>query len=211
MLLCDIGNTYLHFFCRGRMWKEKATQITKKNRDIPIYYISVNTNNERKLLQSHPRCFNIEKYIKLDTVYQGLGIDRKAACLSIQNGVIVDAGSAITIDIMQSGIHLGGCILPGLDGYKKSFSSIEALKLDFNLNVSLSSLPQNTRDAISFGCIKSIVSMIQNTAKSDYIYFTGGDGKFLSRFFNQSIYDNTLVFKGMLKALQNYPNIEDLL
>ncbi|RDU57337.1 type III pantothenate kinase [Helicobacter sp. MIT 99-5507] len=209
MFLCDIGNTYLHFFCRGKMWKEKATQITKKNHDIPIYYISVNKKNEKKLLESHPKCLNIENYINLDTIYKGLGIDRKAACLSIQNGVIVDAGSAITIDIMQSGIHLGGFILPGLDTYNKLFSNIEVLNLNFNLNVSLTSLPQNTRDAISCGCIKSIILMIQNAAKNDYIYFTGGDGRFLSKFFNQSIYDNTLVFKGMLKALQK--NTEGLL
>ena len=203
MLLCDIGNSYLHFFYRGRIWKESASQISKKNRDVAIYYISVNKKNEKKLLESHPKCLNIEKYIKLDTIYKGLGVDRKAACLSIQNGVIVDAGSAITIDIMQSGIHLGGFILPGLSEYNKLFSSIESLNLDFNLGISIATLPQNTRDAISCGCIKSIVLMIQNAAKNDYIYFTGGDGKFLSRFFSQSIYDNTLIFKGMKKALQN--------
>lgn len=203
MLLCDVGNTYLHFFCRGRIWKEKASNITKKNPEIPIYYISVNKKSEKKLLDSHSKCINIEKFIKLDTVYQGLGVDRRAACLAVQSGIIVDAGSAITIDVMQSGIHLGGYILPGLDNYKRLFSTIDALRMDFNFDVSLVSLPQNTKDAISFGCIKSIILTIQNVVRDDYIYFTGGDGKFLSRFFDKSIYDNTLVFKGMSKVLQN--------
>lgn len=203
MLLCDIGNTYLHFFCRGKIWKERANSITKKNPEIPIYYISVSKKNEKKLLESHNKCVNIEKLLKLDTIYKGLGIDRKAACLAIQNGTIVDAGSAITIDIMQSGIHLGGYILPGLASYKQLFSAIDALRMEFNFDISLVSLPQNTRDAISFGCIKSIILTIQNVAKDDCIYFTGGDGKFLSRFFDKSVYDNTLVFKGMSKVLQN--------
>ena len=48
MLLCDIGNTYLHFFCRGKIWKERANSITKKNPEIPIYYISVSKKNEKK-------------------------------------------------------------------------------------------------------------------------------------------------------------------
>ncbi len=209
MLLCDIGNTYLHFFCKGKMWKEKPSSIAKKNPEMPIYYISVSKKNEKKLLESHSRCVNIEKFLKLDTAYKGLGVDRKAACLAIQDGIIVDAGSAITIDIMQSGIHLGGYILPGLSNYKRLFSSIDALRMDFNFDISLVSLPQNTRDAISFGCIRSIVLTIQNVAKDDCVYFTGGDGKFLSRFFDRSIYDNTLVFKGMLKVLQN--NLKGLL
>ena len=33
--------------------------------------------------------------------------------------------------------------------------------------------------------------------KNKKIYFTGGDGKFLSRFFENAIYDDLLIFKGM--------------
>ncbi|MDE6886255.1 MAG: type III pantothenate kinase [Helicobacteraceae bacterium] len=201
MLLCDIGNTYFHFFYKGRIWKEEANTLSRKNEDYRIYYISVNDRNEKKLLESHNNCLNIAKYIKLDTVYQGLGIDRKAACYSLQSGIIVDAGSAITIDVMQEDIHLGGAILPGIESYRKMFSNIDVLRLDFNLNVALDALPQNTQDAISYGCLNSIILGIKDIAKDNFLYFTGGDGKFLSRFFKKSIFDNTLVFKGMQKAI----------
>ena len=40
-------------------------------------------------------------------------------------------------------------------------------------------------------------------AKVKKIYFTGGDGKFFAKFFENSIFDNTLVFKGMQKALKD--------
>lgn len=204
MILCDIGNSYLHFFYKGRIWREEAKSITKKNENFTIYYISVNPKDEKKLLSKHKNCVNIEKYIKLDTIYNGLGVDRQAACLTINTGVVVDSGSAITIDIMQEGIHLGGYILPGIDSYRRFFHSIaQVLRVDFNLGVSLDSLPQNTRDATSYGCLKSIILTIKEVAKDNYIYFTGGDGKFLSRFFENSIYDNTLVFKGMLKAIED--------
>lgn len=202
MILCDIGNSYLHFFHEGRIWREESKNITKKDNSLVIYYISVNQKSEKKLLQSHKYCINIANLIKLDTIYQGLGIDRKVACLSIDNGIIVDCGSAITIDIMQNKIHLGGYILPGLSSYLKLFANINALRVNFNLDVSFESLPQNTKDALSCGCIKSIVLTIQDIAKDNYIYFTGGDGKYLSKFFPRSIYDNTLIFKGMMEVLR---------
>ena len=203
MILCDIGNTFFHFFYRGRVWREEPNALTRKNEDYCIYYISVNARNERKLLESHSNCQNIADLIALDTIYKGLGIDRKAACFGIDNGIIIDAGSAITIDIIQERVHLGGYIMPGIESYKKMFSEIDVLNVEFNLGVSLDSIPQNTRDAVSYGCLKSIVLSIESVAKDNFIYFTGGDGKFLSRFFPNSLFDNTLVFKGMQKALES--------
>lgn len=203
MLLCDIGNTFFHFFYRGRVWREEPNALSRKNEDYCIYYISVNARNERKLLESHSNCQNIADLIALDTIYKGLGIDRKAACFGIDNGIIIDAGSAITIDIIQERVHLGGYIMPGIESYKKMFSKIDVLNVELNMGVSLDSIPQNTRDAVSYGCLKSIVLSIESVAKDNFIYFTGGDGKFLSRFFPNSLFDNTLVFKGMIKALES--------
>ena len=37
----------------------------------------------------------------------------------------------------------------------------------------------------------------------DDIVRTGGDGKFFSKFFSNSIFDRTLIFRGMLKAIKN--------
>lgn len=205
MLLCDVGNTFLHFYHNGRIWKEKPYAISKKKANLPIYYISVNERFERCLLASHPYCINVGEYIEIETEYVGLGVDRRAACRAIDNGVIVDVGSAITIDIMHEGIHMGGYIMPGLSAYRTMCASISPV-LDRGLepNVELSKLPQNTTDALSFGAIKSIVLMIKNSSRTKNIYFTGGDGKFFARFFENAIYDNTLVFKGMQKALKNH-------
>lgn len=203
MLLCDIGNTFFHFFYKGRVWKEEPNALSRKNEDYCIYYISVNARNERKLLESHSNCQNIADLIALDTIYKGLGIDRKAACFGIDNGIIIDAGSAITIDIIQERVHLGGYIMPGIESYRKMFSKIDVLNVELNLGVPLDSIPQNTRDAVSYGCLKSIVLSIESVAKDNFIYFTGGDGKFLSRFFPNSLFDNTLIFKGMQKALES--------
>lgn len=205
MLLCDVGNTFLHFYHKGKIWKEKPYALTSKRESLPIYYISVNERYERCLLASHSHCVNIAPYIEVDTSYQGLGIDRKAACKAIDDGVIIDAGSAITIDVMQQGIHIGGYIMPGLGAYKMMFKEIsKVLDIEIEPGVDLSRLPQNTKDALSFGAIKSIILMIKNTSRTKKIYFTGGDGKFFARFFENAIYDNTLVFKGMQSALSKH-------
>lgn len=205
MLLCDVGNTFLHFYHNGKIWKEKPYALSKKKENLPIYYISVNERFERCLLASHPYCVNIGEYIEIESEYKGLGVDRRAACKAVQDGVIIDAGSAITADIMQDGIHLGGYIMPGLGAYRKMCAEISpVLDRAIEPSVNLSALPQNTSDALSFGAIKSVILMIKNTTRTKKIFFTGGDGKFFARFFENAIYDNTLVFKGMQKALEKH-------
>jgi type III pantothenate kinase len=114
----------------------------------------------------------------------------------------VDAGSAITVDVMQNRVHLGGYILPGLQAYQECYGRISnALDVGINPNIDFEILPQNTPDAISYGIIASITALLKETIR-DRVYFTGGDGKFLAKHFDNAIYDETLVFKGMMKGLQ---------
>lgn len=204
MIFCDIGNTYFHFYDTKSIWKVAPENLDKKFLTSQVYYISVCKEHEQKLLKLQHHARNIAEYIEIDTLYVGMGIDRKAACLSIFDGVVVDAGSAITIDVMHEGMHLGGCILPGLFAYMHGYASISpVLKKSFNFNLNLDDLPQNTQDAISFGVFKSLKGIIESMAKNKKIFFTGGDGKFLSKFFKNSIYDEMLIFRGMEKTFKD--------
>ncbi|MGP1449862.1 MAG: type III pantothenate kinase [Wolinella sp.] len=210
MLLCDIGNTHLHFYHGGKVWRESVEKLTPRDINEPIYYISVNQNSTKRFLELYPEAKNLAPYIALDSTYKGLGIDRVAACKGVSDGVIVDAGSAITVDIMQNGIHLGGYIMPGITAYTRTFSEISpALDVGINPALELDAIPQNTRDAISYGAINSIVLMIQNSRKSKRLFFTGGDGKFLSRFFENAIFDDSIVFKGMIKTVNEMEGHSD--
>lgn len=204
MILCDIGNTFLHFYQDGRVWKESPQKILRKRED-KIFYISVSKKNLEALLNVCPQSINLAPYFLLDTAYRGLGIDRIAACQTISEGVVIDAGSAITIDIMQDNMHLGGYILPGIASYLRLFSNIsERLQIMPDLSLDLDLMPQNTKEAISLGILKSIVNFIQEVSKGKTIYFSGGDGKFFSKFFKNSIYNEMLVFNGMQKAMEVY-------
>ncbi len=201
MILCDIGNTNIHFYQDGIVWKKIANFKNIASIEEKFYYISVNEKLDAYLLKSD-KAVDISSFFDLDTAYEGLGIDRLAACKAVENGMIVDAGSAITIDIVANGIHLGGYIMPGLFAQQKSFSEIST-KLDIRLNpnIDLELLPQNSAEALSYGAIKPILLMLQDSKRDKKIYFTGGDGKFFAKFFKDSIYDDSLIFKGMLKAI----------
>ncbi len=201
MLLCEIGNTNIHFYKKGASWSKKA--IVKNLSDIEeqFYYINVNEKLKSKLNELE-NAINLEPFIEIDTIYKGLGIDRVAACKAIDNGVIVDAGSAITVDIMAGGLHLGGYIMPGLFALQKSFSDISPrLDMTINPNIALDVFPQNTLEAISYGAVKPIILMLKESQKDKRLYFTGGDGKFFAKFFDNAIYDGSLIFKGMLKVI----------
>ena len=198
MILCDVGNTHYHFYIDGRVFDEKELSIKNKE----VYYISVNEEKE-KILKKKNRAISLNKMVKFDTSYQGLGIDRIMACKTIQTGIVVDAGSAITIDIMSEGMHLGGTILPGISSYIECYKSIsDKLDMSLNMNIDFNVLPNSTKEAISFGAIGSVVFMIEKLSKGNKIYFTGGDGQYLSRFFENSIYVRDLVFDGMKQTIK---------
>ena len=198
MVLVDIGNTHFHIFENGRIYDSK---IPLKFFD-DIYYISVNETKEKAFLTLNPKAVNLKKFVEFDTSYEGLGIDRVMACITIQDGLVIDAGSAVTIDVMHQGVHLGGLIMPGISEFKKSFSKISK-KLDVEFaEIEPNKLPQNTKEAITYGSVGSILCMIEKLRKNKKIYLTGGDGKFLSRYVD-GIFIKDLVFRGMLKVVKS--------
>lgn len=206
MILCDIGNTNATFFDGRKIWNLSIDEFNTYEPKEKIYYINVNEKATQKL--SNPLFIDIEPYIKLNSTYIGLGVDRATACYAINNGLIVDAGSAITLDLMANGCHIGGFIMPGITTTLSSLKNISPrLDIPLNSQVDLECLPQRTQDAISYGVIKPIVNLINDFASGKSIYFTGGDGEFLSRFFSQSLYDRMLIFRGMQRAINENKEI----
>ena len=197
LTLCDIGNTTFHFLV------DNKHQIYFLDEELPlleetIYFVSVNETASKKLKNTYKKCIDIEKYLNFKTKYQGMGLDRKLACVGYKNAIIVDAGSAITVDIMKENRHLGGIILPGLNNFNNLYKQISS-KLDYEINtkVNLDKIPLCTQDAISYSILKSIILPIKELALEKQIIFTGGDGEFLSRYFDNCIYKKDLIFENM--------------
>ncbi len=201
MILCDIGNTSFDFFINGVHKKYSIYDNIPKFKE-KIYYICVNKKALEKLLKVNPNSKDIEDLINFETKYQGLGCDRKLACYFQKDCIIVDCGSAITVDIMEKSTHKGGFILAGLSYYKKIYPQIsDVLELDLDINIDLKKIPLNTKEAIFYAVLKSIILPIQEIREDKKIIFTGGDGRFLSKYFENSIYEENLIFKNMERIL----------
>jgi len=193
MLLYDVGNTNIKLYENGNI-----TIVNEFDPKEQFYYISVNSK-----IKDYKNGINLAPYFELKTNYKGMGIDRVAACYAIDDGVVVDAGSAITVDVMQKGLHKGGFIMVGINAYKESFANISpALRFDIDKSTDIEKLPQNTHQALNFATFKSVYLMIKDVAKNKPLYLCGGDGEIFSRYFKNSIYKKDLVFEGMKRVIK---------
>ncbi len=202
VLLADIGNSYFHIYNGSEIEHLSYEGAIRKYSKKALCYISVKQQLDSTIENIH-LWKNISQQIHLEGAYETMGVDRKVLCLSHENGVFVDAGSAITVDIMQDGKYMGGFILPGLKAMLQAYASISpVLKTELNETISLERLPATTKDGISYGIIASIKALIDKHSDGKSLYFTGGDGKLLSGFFEEAIYDEMLVFDGMRKVIK---------
>ncbi len=202
VLLADIGNTYFHIYDGAKVEHLLYEDAIGRYQDKELYYISVNHHLGSEI-EKIALWNNISSFFSIEGEYETMGVDRKALCLSHESGVFVDAGSAITVDVVEKGVYRGGFILPGLKAYVESYKSISpVLAIELNKGLTLDGLPTTTKDGISYGIIASIKALIDQQREDRSLYFTGGDGKFLSSFFEEVTYDEMLVFNGMKNALR---------
>lgn len=202
ILLADIGNTHFHIYNGSAVEHLSYEEAIAKYSKEALCYISVKQHLD-STIENIASWKNISSQIDLEGAYETMGVDRRALCLSHENGIFVDAGSAITVDIMEEGRYMGGFIFPGLKAMLQAYASISpALETALNETISLEQLPATTKDGISYGIIASIKALIDKHSDGKKLYFTGGDGKFLSSFFEEATYDEMLVFNGMRKVMK---------
>jgi len=201
MILCDIGNTSYHFLDSEDSYKKNVMRFNPATIEEKVFYICVNPKIN-KTLESLINWIDISKYIDMKNYYKTMGIDRIIACEAINNGVIVDAGSAITVDVVKNGVFEGGFIYPGKKAMAICYKNISSvLDYDFNFSIDLAKLPKNSQDAISYGYLKNIYSEVNSYDLP--IYLTGGDSKEFSKLFLSAKIDEMLIFKGMKKIIKN--------
>jgi len=206
MLLADIGNSRVHIYNGDEVVHLSHKDAIEQYANQELKYITVKHQLKEKL-DSLEKWENISELMQIEGQYSTMGIDRKALCLSHKTGIFVSAGSAITVDVVEEGKYLGGFLLPGLKAYIEAYASISpALKTELNVEVSLEALPKTTQDAISFGIISSIKTLIEKHQVDKQLYISGGDGKLLSQFFTNAIFDETLIFQGMKNVIKKEIN-----
>ncbi len=203
MLLADIGNSRVHIYNKKEVIHLSHQEAINIYANKKIYYITVKHQLKSKL-KSLKNWIDISNKIRLPNAYNTMGIDRQALCLSHRDGIFVSAGTAITVDIVDNNIYQGGFILPGIQAYLNSYADISpALKTKLNSKILLDTLPQTTKDGISYGIIASIKTLIEKNQNNKQLYISGGNGELLASFFDNAIFDERLIFLGMENALNN--------
>ena len=129
----------------------------------------------------------------------------KTACL------VFDFGTAITVDYVNAqGIHLGGCIAPGMQIIKKSLTSSAQQLAGLNVGFSETSAiwGTDTQSAIMSGISTMIEGFTQEHLRAAFtewgsefkVIYTGGDGQSVACLAANALFDEDLVFKGLAIA-----------
>jgi len=228
LILCDIGNCTFSFYFTNT--KQNIKYPTSKTlpplhelkaldgsneytaKLCKIYFISVNEQAASKLQKTYGKkhLCNLHKFVATRAAYKNLGIDRLIICSNINNKIIVDAGSAITIDIVKNNSHLGGYIFLGLSHHISSYKNISK-KLKAKPNFAkyankLDKIPTSTQEALHLSLLQSVADMLRKLHKKHKldIIITGGDGLIISSLFKKHKnikHKKNLIFKCMRKVI----------
>jgi len=148
-----------------------------------------------------------------------LGKDRIAAAAGAANlfpgfnVVIVDAGTALTIDLItDKGFFVGGNISPGM---RMRFNALHQQTFslpEIEPTESVPLLGRNTREAIIAGVVNGLIYEIDNSINSLknkyndlHVIMTGGDAHYLSPRLKNTIFaEENLVLSGLNAILRNF-------
>lgn len=178
------------------------------------------------MLKSYWKTLVFDSSVKVPVVVcyetpETLGVDRLAAvCGAIslfpnKNVLIIDAGTAITYDVLTSDKeYLGGTISPGLNTRFKALHTftgkLPLINFDNNDNDLNAIYGTNTKDAIVFGVQNGLIHEVQGIIDSFdtkfddlLVVFTGGDTFFFEKLIKNRIFaEPNLIAFGLNKILE---------
>ncbi len=151
-----------------------------------------------------------------------MGVDRWAAMVGARAELksalcIVDAGTAVTIDVLdRHGQHLGGQIIPGLhlmaEALKNNTSGISELRLRPAKDVSgMALFANNTERAVQTGALNAICGAIERSVRimrsegyrPGIILTGGGASRILKQLDGKVLHRPNLVLQGLAFMLQS--------
>lgn len=143
-----------------------------------------------------------------------IGPDRVANAIAAEktfgsNVIIVDCGTAITVDAIDSkGIFVGGIIAPGIETARNALVQFAPALPEVELSLPQDILGTNTIDCIRSGVLYGASSMIDSVVKKiaakngfDTFVLTGGNAHILQAILEtEFIYDEFFTLKGLALA-----------
>lgn len=134
-----------------------------------------------------------------------LGVDRWLGLLAVGGrpgkSCIVSCGTAITVDVLESGKHSGGYIVPGLALMQHSLRAGSAL-VRWAGTSDISLLPGiNTAEAVEHGVLLMGLALVERVVRQEspsLLLLTGGDAAVISTFIEEAhVVEPELVLKGL--------------
>lgn len=234
-LVIDIGNTKVkaavfeldtiveHVVFDEKYFLLEIQNIVKKHKITNCILSSVKETRQECIeeLQKVPFFLELDSTTKvpftnLYSTPKTLGIDRialVAASVSrfpLRNTLIIDAGTCITYDFMNSkNEYLGGAISPGINIRYKSLHDYTSKLPELTQNDAYNLIGKSTSESIHSGVINGVINEIEGVIsqyKHDFedltVILTGGDTKFLSKQLKNSIFANqNFLLYGLNKIL----------
>ena len=217
IILIDIGNSRTKYAQLRKGQLSVTTQLN--NQDFTVAYFAKNfshvsqvvvANVAKSSLTTELASWCSEQKISFKQVHSeqqknallsayqeptSLGIDRWLALLGTihlypnENVLIIDAGTATTVDLLASnGQHQGGWILAGIKALFNSILSHSTLVHAENKTLPSLAFGSNTSDnvnnacwAATLGMVEQAIEQAQALASIDRIILTGGDGMALTK------------------------------
>ncbi|PIE46847.1 MAG: pantothenate kinase [Gammaproteobacteria bacterium] len=160
--------------------------------DIPFEFVHVDNQHPLMSSQYDPNQLGVDRWLQM----LGVVDSSKRQC-------VIGCGTALTIDLIDHGKHLGGYIFPSIylqrealfSGTKQiSISSGEFDSIDQGLT---------TQDAVHRGILLSIVGAINEISHRHMNYeliMTGGDAPIISQHLQQPVHiRNDLLLNGLMR------------
>jgi len=211
-ILVDIGNTNTKWKFDGNYFtlptenfefeklpessKVWVSNVSKIPFEISANSVTfVNAQDKYKTLinaYSNPKSLGCDRWLGMIASYE---------MLKEKSFVLVDIGTAITIDIVnKSGVHLGGLIFPGVDKLRQTFDNFPVSSSGF-----INSLGRSTQEAWSNGTLSLVVNTInqkikeiKNEIPNISVFITGGGYLGLKSFLDfDHAYHKNIVLDGL--------------
>ncbi|MFY0666374.1 MAG: type III pantothenate kinase, partial [Natronospirillum sp.] len=135
-----------------------------------------------------------------------LGCDRWVGMLGVlselgreQSVLLVDAGTAVNIELLDGNHHCGGWIMPGYRAWFDSLLSNTQMRMDRPEQPMLQ-YGKRTADAVANAWLESVVGIVErhrNRIPNLVIVVTGGDASRLASALENVMWIPDLMFKGL--------------
>ena len=214
-IFIDIGNSAIKWrMPNSKFYSESIDKFLSNN--LPhanLAWVSVVAHHHIiEDLKAHFNAVHIVKtqkqFRKLKIAYDdssSLGSDRFCAMLGSMVSfpdkplLVIDIGSAMTFDVLdETGLHLGGLIMPGLNALRNSFSNFETGDLtanDIGLAVNTENAWKNGTQVMLLSAINNQIQKFNDNFSDGVVTTSGGLVNDIKNYLPKSvqIFDNLVI------------------